>query len=100
MASAEEVKESLDSFASECNENERLRVMNRDWNRTISIHASDLQRDFTVITNAGAVSVCEGKPSAADMVILANSEILTQVFYGDVSPNVPYSDGTLRVQGS
>lgn len=100
MASAEEVKESLESFAADCNANERLKVMNRDWNRTISIHASDLNEDFTVITSAGSVSVQEGKPDTADMAILAESEILTQIFYGEVSPNVPYGDGTLRVRGS
>src|SRR5579859_752794 len=100
MASAEEVKESLESFAADCNANERLKVMNRDWNRTISIHATDLKQDFTVITNSGSVSVLEGKPTLADMGILADSEILTQIFYGEVSPNVPYADGTLRVQGT
>jgi putative sterol carrier protein len=100
MASVEEVKESLESFAADCNANARLKVMNRDWNRIIAIHASDLKRDFTVITNMGSVSVQDGKPAKADMAILAHSEILTQIFYGEVSPNVPYNEGTLRVQGT
>ena len=29
----------------------------------------------------------------------ADSEILTQIFYGEVSPNDPYNAGTLRIQG-
>lgn len=100
MASAEEVKESLDSFASDCNANERLKVMNRDWNRTISIHATDLKRDYTMLTRAGSVTVSEGKPTGVDMAIEADSEILTQIFYGEVSPNIPYNEGTLRVKGT
>jgi|SRR5579862_3726480 len=100
MASADEVKASLESFAADCNANDRLKVMNRDWNRTIAVHAVDLKCDFTLITNAGSVSVQAGKPGTADMVIQAEAELLTEIFYGEVSPNVPYNEGTLRVQGS
>lgn len=99
MASVEEVRDSLESFAQSCNENDRLRAMNKDWNRTIQIQASDLGRDFTMVTDAGTVQVKDGRPAAADMVILSTAEILTQVFYGEVSPNEPYNAGTLRVQG-
>ena len=34
------------------------------------------------------------------MTIRSTSEILTQIFYGEVSPNEPYNQGTLRIQGS
>ncbi|MDQ2731339.1 MAG: sterol carrier protein [Armatimonadota bacterium] len=100
MASADEVKESLESFAQSCNENERLKVMNRDWNRTIHIHATDADAHFTLVSNEGTVTTMTGAPAAADMLAAATAEILSQVFYGEVSPNVPYNDGTLRVQGS
>ena len=97
MATIEEVRDSLTSFADSCKENAQLRDMNKDWNRTIEVHANDLDADFTIVTNTGDVDVSDGKPSAADMVIQADSEILTQVFYGEVSPNEPYNEGTLRV---
>jgi len=97
MATIEEVRDSLTSFADSCNENAQLKEMNKDWNRTIEVHATDLAADFTIVTNVGDVRVSDGKPSTADMVIQADSEVLTQVFYGEVSPNEPYNEGTLRV---
>lgn len=100
MATIDEVRDSLTSFAESCNENAQLRVMNKDWNKTIEIRATDLGADFTVVTRDGHVSAADGKPASADMVIQADSEVLTQVFYGEVSPNEPYNAGTLRVQGS
>ena len=100
MASVEEVRDSLVSFAESCNENDRLRVMNKDWNRTIEIHVNEANADFTLLTRDGIVTAQDGKPSAADMVILSDGETLTQVFYGEVSPNEPYNTGALRVQGS
>jgi putative sterol carrier protein len=100
MATIDEVRDSLTSFAESCNDNAQLRVMNKDWNKTIEIHATDLSADYTVITNNGEVTAQDGKPATADMIIQANSEVLTQVFYGEVSPNEPYNEGTLRVQGT
>lgn len=99
MASVDEVRDSLTSFANSCNENERLRVMNKDWNRTIEVTAVDHAASFTIVTANGDVTVVDGQPPAADMVVAADSEILTQVFYGEVSPNEPYNAGTLRVNG-
>ena len=99
MATIEEVRDSLTSFADSCNENTQLKEMNKDWNRTIEVHATDLGADFTIVTDNGAVTSTDGKPSTvADMIIQADSEVLTQVFYGEVSPNEPYNEGTLRVQ--
>ncbi|MGO8672753.1 MAG: SCP2 sterol-binding domain-containing protein [Capsulimonadaceae bacterium] len=100
MASVDEVRDSLVSFARSCNENEKLGLMNKDWNRTIGIHATDFGVDFTLATADGRVSLADGKPAAADMLIRADADVLTAVFYGEVSPNEPYNEGTLRVQGS
>lgn len=100
MASAEEVHDSLVSFADSCNKNDRLTVMNRDWNRTVEIHVTDENADFTLVTVDGHVAISKGKPATADMIIQAVGEVLTQIFYGEVSPTEPYNDGTLRVQGT
>jgi putative sterol carrier protein len=94
-----ELKDSLESFAQSCNANERLMAMIKDWNRVLHIHAEDLDEHHALITNNGAVTVEAGAPSVADMTIRSTSEILTQIFYGEVSPNEPYNQGTLRIQG-
>ena len=38
-----ELKDSLESFAQECNANERLMAMVKDWNRVLHIHADKIQ---------------------------------------------------------
>jgi putative sterol carrier protein len=99
MTTAEELKDSLESFAESCNQNERLTAMIKDWNRILHIQASDLGKEYTLATSAGAVSVSPGLQDTADLVIQSTAEILTQVFYGELSPNEPYNAGTLRIQG-
>ena len=99
MASAEELHDSLQSFAQSCNQNTRLMAMIKDWNRVMHVHADDLSVDATLTTHDGAVTTALSAPAAADLVLQANSDILTQIFYGELSPNDPYNDGTLRIQG-
>jgi putative sterol carrier protein len=100
MATAQEMIDSLESFAQSCKENERLTAMIRDWNRVLHIEASDLAMVNTLVTDGGIVTTEPGAIGNADMVIHADSDILTQVFYGEVSPNEPYNDGTLRIKGA
>ncbi len=96
----ETLDHSLHSFASDCNAHEKLRVMNRDWNRTIHIHATDLNCHFTLTTQQSSVTVSAGAPDHADLVVMGDAELLTQIFYGELSPNEPYNEGTLRLKGS
>lgn len=100
MATAEELKDSLESFAQSCNENARLMAMVKDWNRILHIQATDLGDDYTLVTHDGAVTVSAGAPAGPDLTIKSTAEILTEVFYGEVSPNEPYNAGTLRIQGA
>ena len=99
MASAEELLESLESFAQSCNANTRLMAMIKDWNRVMHIHATDLGTDASLITRDGVVTTEASAPASADLALQATSEILAQIFYGELSPNDPYNDGTLRIQG-
>jgi len=99
MATAEELQGSLDSFAESCNGNARLMAMIKDWNRVMHIRATDLGAEASLITSGGAVSASPGAPAAADLVLSADADILTQIFYGELSPNDPYNAGTLRIQG-
>ncbi len=50
---AEELQDSLESFAASCNENARLMAMIKDWNRIMHIHATDLAADATLVTQRG-----------------------------------------------
>lgn len=99
MALAEDLQDSLETFAESCNENDRLMAMIRDWNRVLHIHADDIGRDDTLVTRDGAVVYQPGAPETADLTISSTAEILTQIFYGELSPNEPYNEGTLRIQG-
>jgi putative sterol carrier protein len=100
MATADEVLDSLLSFAQTCNENQRLLAMNKDWRRVIHIHATDLNTDYTLVSHGTRVDASNGVPPAPDMIVQTTSDILTEIFYGEVSPNEPYNAGTLRVQGT
>ena len=99
MATTEELHDSLSSFAQSCNENSRLMAMIKDWNRVMHIRASDLSADAGLVTQGGAVSALPDAPPSPDLVLEATGEILTQIFYGELSPNDPYNAGTLRIQG-
>jgi putative sterol carrier protein len=99
MAAADDLRDSLESFAESCNENERLMAIIRDWSRVLHIQATDIGQDDTLITQEGAVSHKIGAPESADLIIRSSAEILTQIFYGELSPNEPYNEGTLRIQG-
>ena len=99
MAAAEDLQDSLESFAQSCNENVRLMAMIKDWNRVMHIQATDLGTDAALITRDGTVTAQAAAPAAADLVLQSTAEILTQIFYGELSPNDPYNDGSLRIQG-
>ncbi len=99
MATAEELTDSLTSFAESCNENVKLMAMIKDWNRVMHIRATDLSVDAGLVTQSGTVTVLPDAPAAADLVLESTAEILTQIFYGELSPNDPYNAGTLRIQG-
>jgi putative sterol carrier protein len=100
MATTAEIYDSLESFGQSCKENERLTAMIKDWNRIIHIESTDLSVTNTLSTFAGVVAAETGAVGNPDMTIFADSDTLTQIFYGELSPNEPYNDGTLRIKGS
>jgi putative sterol carrier protein len=100
MATAEDITDSLVSFAQSCKENERLTAMIRDWNRTLHIQATDIGTSHTLITSEGHVLAEQGAPSFPDLTIQSDSDTLSEIFYGELSPNEPYNDGTLRIKGA
>ncbi|MBE3589900.1 MAG: SCP2 sterol-binding domain-containing protein [Firmicutes bacterium] len=101
MATAQELYDALRDFAERYAAEPRLKVMNRDWNRVIHVAPTDLEdADFTLTLKDGVLTLQRGAPQAAQLVVRADSETLTDLFYGDISPTEPYMDGRLRVEAS
>ena len=76
MATAEELQDSLNSFAESCNENTRLMAMIKDWNRVMHIRATDLGADaalnrlsaLAVRTAALLVGTADSQPAAVTLL--------------------------------
>lgn len=100
MASHQEIKASLQAFLDSYNKNERVRMMNRDWNRVILIRANDVNSEHTLVLSEGNLFLYEGVQGEPDLTVIADSETLADLFYGDITPTGPYLNGTLKVVGS
>lgn len=99
MATHLEITESLQVFKDGYNENERLKIMNRDWNRVLVIKATDIDSLHTLTVRDGVVSFQAGEAESPDLTVMADSEILADIFYGDITPTDPYNNGSLRIIG-
>jgi len=95
-----EITESLKTFTDNYSKNERLKIMNRDWDRVVLIKATDIESIHTLTLKDGVLSLNEGASGAPDLTVVSDSETLADVFYGDINPTEPYNNGTLRVMGS
>jgi putative sterol carrier protein len=100
MASPQELHESLLNFQDLFNENEQLRQMNKDWNRVVRISATDTGTAMTVRLQDGTLSVSPEPPAQHHMELVADSELLCALFWGEIGPTEPYMDGRLVVKGS
>lgn len=100
MATHDELTESLKAFTDSYNKNERLKVMNRDWNRVVVVKATDVASLHTLTVLDGVVSLREGASDQPDLTVISDSETLADMFYGDITPTEPYNNGTLRIMGS
>lgn len=100
MATHEEITESLEAFARAYSENARLKVMNRDWDRNVLILPEDIESAHTLVLKDGELSFSQGKTAEPDLTVISNSDILADMFFGDITPTEPYMNGTLRIIGS
>lgn len=100
MATAAELKASLVDFETNYNDNSKLRVMNKDWNRRVTVRATDIDAQYGLNLRDGVVKFLDEPPEEPDLVVIADGETLTAMFYGEISPSEPYMDGTLKVTGS
>lgn len=100
MATHKEITDSLRAFTEGYNGNQRLKVMNRDWDRTILVRANDVESQHTLILRDGELSMQEGAVGVPDLTVISDSETLADMFYGDITPTEPYMNGTLKILGS
>ena len=100
MATHQEITGSLKAFAEGYNANTRLQIMNKDWNRVIQVLSTDIESSHTLELKDGELSFREGPADSPDLTVISNSEILADMFYGDITPTEPYMNGTLRIMGS
>ncbi len=89
----------LENFATECNQNQRLRQMNRDWTRLVELWATDTDLRLWLRSDAGLISAGVGSAADADLKISAREDILREVFSGTITPTEPYNAGDLLVKG-
>ena len=100
MATHEEIKESLQEFTNSFNNNDRLKSMNKDWDRVVLIKATDVESVHTWTLKKGVLKLQEGETADPDLTVISDSETLADIFYGDVTPIEPYNNGTLRIIGT
>jgi len=100
MATKDELDEALADFAQRCNENQRLRRMQRDWTRNILIRATDNNIQHTMVVVKGYTTIEEGQTRPPDIIITADSELLCDMWWGDLNPAESYLQGTLKVQAT
>jgi len=100
LATGDEIAQSLQAFCEGYNNNQRLKQMNRDWQRIVLVQPEDLTDAYTLSLAGEELSYRPGAPDAPDLRVVAQSDILTDLFWGDISPTGPYMDGTLKIFGS
>ena len=92
--------DSIKAFTDNYNKNDRVKIMNRDWDRVIMIKATDVESLHTLTLKKGQLSLKEGHSEDPDLTVISDSETLADIFYGDITPTEPYNDGTLRIMGA
>jgi putative sterol carrier protein len=101
MATADEIMEALADFQVQCNDNKRLRRMQRDWSKVLHFNAIDTGDTFTMTVVSGEITKNEkGIHGTPDVVIDADSETMCDMFWGDINPTQKYLRGEIKVKGS
>jgi len=101
MASSDEILEALADYQIQCNENKRLRRMQRDWSRLLHFVADDTGDIFTMdVVKGEIVSFTGGTQGTPDIIVTTQSENLCDMFWGDLNPTRKYLAGEIRVKAS
>jgi putative sterol carrier protein len=101
MATQEEILEALEDYKLQCNSNQRLRRMQKDWSRVIHFICNDTEDTFTMEVIKGEITeVRAGLHGPADIVVTADSETFCDMFWGDLNPTQKYLRGEIQVKAS
>lgn len=101
MASRAEILEALADYQVQCNQNARLRRMQRDWSRRLHFLATDSWDWFTMVVVAGEITEFgEERSGEPDVVVSATSDDLCDMFWGDLNPSQKYLRGEILVKAS
>jgi len=101
MATSQETLEALADYRVQCNNNKRLRKMQRDWSKLLHFVADDTGDRFTMnVVKGEIVSFEAGASGTSDIVVTARSEDLCDMFWGDLNPSQKYLQGEIRVKAS
>ncbi|MBU2645869.1 MAG: SCP2 sterol-binding domain-containing protein [bacterium] len=101
MATSAEIMEALADYQNQCNNNNRLRRMQRDWTKRIHFITEDTGDAFTMeIIKGEIIWNREGREGTPDVIVTARSEDMCDMFWGDLNPAQKYLDGEIRVKAS
>lgn len=101
MATAEEILAALADYQVQCNTNERLRRMQRDWTRRLHFAAADTGETYTMEVQAGEITTfAHGAIDTPDIIVTASSEDLCDMFWGDLNPSRKYLRGEIQVKAT
>ncbi|MBI5503637.1 MAG: SCP2 sterol-binding domain-containing protein [Deltaproteobacteria bacterium] len=101
MATSQEILDALADYQVQCNDNKRLRRMQRDWSKLLHFVADDTDDSFTMnVVKGEIVSFEAGASGAPDIVVTTRSEFLCDMFWGDLNPSQKYLQGEIRVKAS
>lgn len=101
MATQAEITEALLDFQVQCNDNERLRRMQRDWTKVIHLVAEDNDSRHTMtVVNGETTQIAEGLHGTPDIIVTTHSENLCDMFWGDLNPSQKYLQGEIKVKAS
>ena len=101
MATSQDILEALADYRIQCNENKRLRKMQRDWSKLLHFIAEDTGDQFTMnVIKGEIVSYEPGANGAPDIIVTTTSENFCDMFWGDLNPSQKYLQGEIRVKAS
>lgn len=100
MAANEELRDSLTLFCDRCNSDQQLRPMLKDWDRNILVKATDIPSEHYLMVKNGDVTLQRFDADDADLTVIGDGQLLSELFSGYISPTEPYLNGSLRVLGT
>lgn len=101
MATGQEILDALADYQVQCNENKRLRKMQRDWSRLLHFVAEDTGDTFTMdVVKGEIVKFSAGTEGTPDIIVTASSEDLCDMFWGDLNPSQKYLQGEIKVKAT